>query len=372
MGPLPPPYGGIATIVGLLSGAAFKDQSTLVIQTTLRNRSGSTRLLHAVRTLWKLLGALMRQRPDALLCFSSAYSSFWEKAVWAEAARIFAVKTAVVMVDGQFPSFEQGLGKVRRRVVKFVLGRFKVVGVQSEGWLNYYRGLCQQGRYSVISGGVPHDIFAPLSRARQKNDPVRILYVGWMIKEKGIYDLLQAAEEIKNCGLRFEMRFVGPLFTEEPKLRMAIALANLDDCVNIVGPVAETSGLIGEYRGADLFVLPCGTEGFPNSILEAMAVGLPVVATTGGAVPEIVDNEITGLLVPPGDPERLSAAMAVLIKDSALRQRMGTAGRAKVLAEYTLDHALATYQELFTRLRSDSSHMEQSTDRIMSKEKCAE
>jgi glycosyltransferase involved in cell wall biosynthesis len=89
-------------------------------------------------------------------------------------------------------------------------------------------------------------------------------------------------------------------------------------------------------RSADLFVLPCvrardgATDVTPNSLLEAMALGLPVVSTTLAAIPEIVDDGVDGVLVPPGHAASLAAAMERLLADPALRRRLGDAARQKV------------------------------------------
>ena len=91
------------------------------------------------------------------------------------------------------------------------------------------------------------------------------------------------------------------------------------------------------YRRATLFVMPSYYETFGISVIEAMAFNLPVVATTAGALPEVVKDGVTGVLVPPGDPGALAEAIVRLLRDPDLRQRMGQAGRERVLAESTAD-----------------------------------
>lgn len=96
-------------------------------------------------------------------------------------------------------------------------------------------------------------------------------------------------------------------------------------------------------RGLDVFVLPSRTEGICNTILEAMASGLPVVATDVGGNPELVVPDRTGLLVPPSSPEALAAALVRYAGDPALRRGHGAAGRARVLAEFSLDAMIEAY-----------------------------
>lgn len=101
-------------------------------------------------------------------------------------------------------------------------------------------------------------------------------------------------------------------------------------------------------RAADFFVLPSLLEGMPLSVLEAMSYGLPVIATTVGGVPEVVTDGESGVLVPPGDPAALSSAMARLAGDRALRQRLGEAGRRRVLEDFSFAAMSRSYLELYS------------------------
>ena len=98
----------------------------------------------------------------------------------------------------------------------------------------------------------------------------------------------------------------------------------------------------------DIFVLPSwGDEGVPQAILQAMACGLPVVSTTVGAITEAVADGVTGLIVPPRDVAALGIALARLRDDAALRARLGTAGRARALADFGLDRMLDRMEAVF-------------------------
>ena len=100
----------------------------------------------------------------------------------------------------------------------------------------------------------------------------------------------------------------------------------------------------------DLFVLSSVTEGVSLTLLEAMAVGKPIVATRVGGNPEVVADGVTGLLVPPGDPHALSSAVGRLISNEALAQRMGAAGRKRVEEHFTLTRMAEAYRRLYEDL----------------------
>ncbi|MBI3997411.1 MAG: glycosyltransferase family 4 protein [Armatimonadetes bacterium] len=101
---------------------------------------------------------------------------------------------------------------------------------------------------------------------------------------------------------------------------------------------------------SDIFVLPSRWEGLPFAVIEAMMAGLPVVAARVGGLPELIEDGVTGLLVPPGDPPALAAALRRLIVDPALRRQMGSAGREKALREFTLERMLRETAALYDAL----------------------
>ena len=125
----------------------------------------------------------------------------------------------------------------------------------------------------------------------------------------------------------------------------------LESVVRLAGERDDVGELLA---GADLFVLSSRSEGLPLSILEAMAAGLPVVASSVGGVPELVVEGETGLLVPPGDPHALAAAMERLLDDPALRRRLGAAGRTRVSEHFDLAVARRAHLDLYRALLADA------------------
>jgi len=128
--------------------------------------------------------------------------------------------------------------------------------------------------------------------------------------------------------------------------RIAAAARPLGPAVQLLGERGDVRELLAD---ADVFVLSSRSEGLPISILEAMAAGLPVVASRVGGVVEIVVDAETGYLVPPGDEGALAAAIERLLADSSLRRRLGAAGRARAEALFDLPEFRHAHLELYAR-----------------------
>jgi glycosyltransferase involved in cell wall biosynthesis len=128
------------------------------------------------------------------------------------------------------------------------------------------------------------------------------------------------------------------------RTRERVRQLGLEGHVRFLGNRADVPDLV---RASDLFVHPSHEEGFSNAILEAMAGGLPVVACEVGGNPEVVRDDVTGLLVPPRDPERLAAAMRGLLDDGEKRRRMGVEGRRRASEEFPLDRMVKEMEALY-------------------------
>ncbi len=133
---------------------------------------------------------------------------------------------------------------------------------------------------------------------------------------------------------------------EEPALRAQAAQLAEPARVHFLGLRRDVPAIL---QATDLFVLPSHSEGFPVSIVEAMGAGLPVVATRVGGVEEAVIDDITGRLVPPGDPVALARALSELLGDPALRTRWGAAARERFRTEFTAEREVDKLEAIYAR-----------------------
>jgi glycosyltransferase involved in cell wall biosynthesis len=167
---------------------------------------------------------------------------------------------------------------------------------------------------------------------------------------KGTVPLLEAARLVRARHSAARFVLAGPWqMAEKPEhwaLEKGVNAAGMEWLGHV--PWRE---LAEQYRQADVFVMPSFYETFCISCLEAMAFGLPVVATRAGGLPEVVEDGVTGILVPPGAPQELADAVEYLWRNPDLRRRMGEAGRERVLDRFTADRVAQETLRIYERVR---------------------
>jgi glycosyltransferase involved in cell wall biosynthesis len=183
-------------------------------------------------------------------------------------------------------------------------------------------------------------------------DFVRVFYIGNLGREKGVYDTLEAARRLHGQTLvPFQVILAGPFndAQEERQVRAAVAQAQLEETVVFLGTVYD-GAKEAAFSQADIFVLPSYSEGIPQSMLEAMAYGLPVVVTNVGGIPEVVRDGQEGRIIQPGDVDGLCCALRGLMESVALRQKMGAAARQRIETHFTIDNYMRQLQRMYSSL----------------------
>jgi glycosyltransferase involved in cell wall biosynthesis len=180
--------------------------------------------------------------------------------------------------------------------------------------------------------GIDPEHFAPPEGGRPEDGPLRILTVGRLDSMKGVAILVEAVGELRRRGVAVALTVVG----DGPQREHLQRLAERESAgreITWAGPVGQDT-IRDHYHAADVFCLPSFAEGIPVVLMEAMSTGLPVVANAITGIPELVEDEVSGLLIRPGRSDLLVDALQRLAADPDLRRRMGRAGRDRVRSEF--------------------------------------
>jgi glycosyltransferase involved in cell wall biosynthesis len=222
---------------------------------------------------------------------------------------------------------------------------------------SYLKGLLKikdWGKIHIIYNGVNLQQFNPKSNERNSPKLPVILSVARLTEQKGVIFLLKACKILKGKGYSFSCEVIGAPVDASYHLKLKILhrKLGLEDCVFFLGSQSFNT-VMEKYKNADFVVLPCliaedGSRDItPNTLIEAMAMKLPVISTDITGIPEIVDNGLNGILIPPCDENALAEAMVTLIDDYSLRKKFGENGMNKIIDKFDINKNVLKYITLF-------------------------
>lgn len=294
--------------------------------------------------IWRLFRLFRRERPHVI--HTHAWGTLVEGLVAARMARVPFV------VHGEHGTLQ--LRGYQARIQRWVWSRTTRV-------LSVSRKLAEKmtaatgfpaSRILTIQNGVDFSRFSPSLRDHARAemglgaDELVIGTAGRLVPVKDQANLVDALAMLRDKGVRFKALIAGEGPLREA-LEARITTRGLTGCVRLLGQRPDIERV---YAALDIFVLSSRSEGLSNTILEAMASGLPVVATNVGGAEELVNDGRTGLIVAPGDSAALSAALAQLAIDPVRRREMGLAARAKAESGFSMERMLCDYESLYLGL----------------------
>ncbi len=264
-------------------------------------------------------------------------------------AAALAWPAAVIFVD----RVSGGVEEPPASLVRTLLDRVTMVRVAGlVGISEYVRARAQRrfvlppGRSVTIHNGVDVGRFRPRD-AERRPGPLRLVVVANLIPEKGVGVLLEAIARLREVEWTLDVAGDGP---ERGALEAGARELGIAGRVRFLGLRDDVPELL---READVAVHPARwQEALGNTVLEAMATGIPLVASRVGGIPELLADGLEGLLVPPGVPGPLAEALRRLAGDPALRDRLGAAARERVLRDFTLERSVQRHLDWCERLAS--------------------
>jgi len=299
-----------------------------------------------LRFLW---GALREFRPEIIHAHS------YEASVWGRLLGLCAPESGVLVHvhSSRFVRNHSRLRVLTDRVLFHRADRVLVLNASQRDFLRKRIGLGPEVIETVPNGidasaFARPDEFARAASSSRPGDAVlrSVVSVASLTDVKNHATLLRAwvAVRAEFPDVRLVLVGDGPLRAELEAQCVSLGIA---ESVEFAGAQMEIRPYLWN---ADLFVLPSRNEALPLSVLEAMAAGLPLVATSVGAIPDIVQAPLCGLVVPPGDIARLSAAILGILRDPQAARRMGAAGAAEVRQRYSLDRCVDRIEEIYAAI----------------------
>ena len=332
-GHLPPPMSGIGTYYKTLLGSSLSKQVSMqFIDTSSRRRplsaTGSWSVLNLVSAVVdcvRFAKALVLFKPEICHIATAFGLSFVKHSVCVAIARLLGSKV-LLHPHCSFYIFYEHQGKTWQWFVRKVIGLCSGVIVLSDEWKKLQIVL-PECRIYYLPNAVDLLSYADVGRekieTKNENGSLHVLYLGYLGEAKGSYDLIRAAKTVLNQvkGIVFDLVGKELATGELDQLHSQVNDAGLEKFVHIKPAVAGAEK-IELFRSADIFVYPSYHEGMPMAVIEAMACGLPIVATQVGGLPDLVTSGFNGLLVPPGQPDELAKAIHQLVLNPQMRYSM--------------------------------------------------
>jgi glycosyltransferase involved in cell wall biosynthesis len=335
--------GGVTSVLDSYRASALSERYRLLFVCTTGNGSRPRKLLTGAAALLRVV-RLGLSRPRPLFHVHSASGwSFRRKAMFLLVIRLLGCPSILHIHSGGFIEWATGGGRSRRAAVKTVLRLPDSVVVLSPVWQKALAEEFGIGDATLVRNPVRVPHLPPSTTSRDM-----VLSTGRLIKIKGPRDLVEAAGVLQRRGrmIEFTLAGIGPELGAVKELAARLPDPGL---VSTPGWMAwpGIERLLAECK---VFCLPSHQEGLGLSLLEAMAAGVPCVATNVGGIPSFVTHEVTGLLVEPGKPEQLADAIEYLFDHPEEGRKMGRAGQQFVAANFGLQAAIADLETLYSRL----------------------
>jgi glycosyltransferase involved in cell wall biosynthesis len=310
-------------------------------------RGGVFRVLYGIAlAIARLLAFplfIVLRKIDLVQIQASDYQVFWESVAYAIAGRVVG-RPVLFRIGGAFDLFHGNSPAIIRWLIETALRVPHCVIVQSQFAYDYVgRAVKLLGKVIILPNWTRDPVMGEIVRPTREN-PIFMFSASNEAIRKGVQEVLEAARRLDaaGCPARFHFLAMAPQLI---KRTVQLGLSNL---ISAEGPV-EHERMLELMRQNDVFLLPSHGEGFPNSLIEAMSVGMASIVTPVAAVPEIVADG-TALIVQVGDAAGLANAIERLTADPNLRKRLGEQAIRTIRNKYTAQRVLPVLADAYRRL----------------------
>ncbi len=353
-----PAVGGIATFIEHAVNSRLREEFEFSLFDPSQHAPvGGTplsRVAFKTVALFRYVLAVKKRDPEIVHMHTPGYTGFWITAVFLMATAMLSRKIVIHVHRGDFATFYDETSWIGKKVIAGVLRRCACVVILSEQWRPFFETLVPASGIEVIPNGVPVEPFdgvSPAGGGPQDSCAPSVLFMGSLCRAKGVHDLLDAIRIVRRKRTDVVFVLAGEPETEADRIELqeltkkGIAEGHIALLGNISGQTK-----LDRLRASDIFVLPSHAEGLPYVVLEAMAAGLPIVASAVGAIPDVVTDSQNGFLIQSGDHLGLADRILRLLDDSSLRREMGAKNQRKAAEQYSLDTTIGRLEAIYAGL----------------------
>ena len=354
---LPPPVGGIATWTSTILKEAKSHSDIKIFMVDIAAR---WRQLHQTEIWRRVLGGglqllrdlylactiIIKEHPKALHICTPAHLAIVRDISFLLLSRLFRIKKIYHLHFGRLPE----LTKKKNwewRLITLAISLADLVIVLDRKSLHTIHTLFPNKDVRLIPNCISDPNIETNAKSNVESPTIaRIIYIGWVIPTKGVLELVQAA--LKLINIPFVLEIIGP---SSP--------VYLKQILEVGAPLGSRFLIHGEFSHyqvmealsqANILVLPSYTEGLPNVVLEAMALGKPVIASDVGAIAEILhigSEQPCGIVIPPKDIDALANAIQILLENESLQNKMGMNGRKRFIENFSPEKTMRELKKIW-------------------------
>lgn len=345
IGPTRNGNGGMATVVNNYFNSNLNKSNNLKFIASTIDGNIVKRLIFNIMAFIRVFFYLIINRKiDIVHIHMSHRGSFYRKALYVKLSKMFGKKTIIHLHGSQFDKFyENELNKKKKKYVKKVFNTVDKVIVLSEEWQEKIL------RWFDCDIEVLHNaVFIP-EKINYNNNSKNITLLGRLNERKGTYDLIDVVEKMKSELNKNEYRFILAGDGDLEKLKRMINDKGIEDMVEVLGWI-DINKRDKILKDTLIYVLPSYNEGMPMSVLEAMSYGIPTISTNVGGIPKIIDDDINGLLIEPGDKEALYKNIKYLIENNGIRDEMSKNAYITIDNKFGINNNIKRLENIYLSL----------------------
>ena len=338
--------GGISSVIGMYQQAGLLNK--ILYLPSYTDGGAIQKVLFYQIFLVKFLWVLLTKPAIRLVhVHSASHCSFVRKSLVIFLSRLLGCKTVVHIHGAEFNVFHDESSKLVQWIIRTLLNRSDTIIALSHQWKKDLYRISKNPHIRVIYN--PTIMHKPnRNPGREGQAPVKFLFMGRLGKRKGVYDIVESVKSIRSENVEIQLYGDG----EVENVQQMINARAVNGKVSVYGWISGDRK-DATFRSADVLILPSYHEGLPISVLEAMAYGMPVVATDVGGIAEAVEDGVNGFLIQPGDRDKLASRIDALAASSGLRERMGRLGHEMAARKFALPVIIEQLEDLYDELLDD-------------------